>query len=485
MKIMIVPFQTASERVTHHTHKVDALVIVSELWLEWCMFKKCYVAPGQYPLCSLLSQTKPPGASKLTVNASGFPGIQVLHISKILKLMGASYDEKFTQTTSTLICKDGSDSGHKLSYARMWQVPAVSESWLWSCLRNQRMTTFEKHLVRKLGGYNTGKMNAQSPSKDSHHQQTSEGRRPGSDFLVHDDSGREVVPNRELSKRDSNSTKVSECLALGNAPLREITANSPGRKPGESEPKPKKRLFRSLDGPSDETQDREMSNNYPSLQKAREKQSDATDPSTNNGNIAGEIRDFYNMKANAKASNNAVPRDMAKKTRLQGRALSNLSNTSTASKDRQSRASSVDTINTDGVGSEIVPLPSGNRKSQDLSEARSFTGRAKSRLVEGTGPSIELGDPGLYTDEFVVEETVPQMTQLLYDDPEDTIALREKLAAKRRQRSRLGQKEDDPKPGETKEPRRIRDSEIIANAGWGAGRRTRNKDKSPPGLKGF
>ena len=77
------------------------------------------------------------------------------------------------------------------------------------------------------------------------------------------------------------------------------------------------------------------------------------------------------------------------------------------------------------------------------------------------------------------------MTQVVYGDSEDTIALREKLAAKRRQRSRLGQKEDDPKPEELKAPRRIRDNDIIANAGWGAGRRTRHKDKSPPGLKDF
>ena len=491
VKIVIVPSETPLERVKTHEDRGNSLVVVSEFWLEWCMFNKSYIPPEQYALCSLPSATRPPGFSKMTVNVTGFPGIQSVHISKLLRLMGAKYDEKFTQNTSVLVCKDRSDNPEKLKYANIWHVPVVSESWLWSCIRNQRLAAFDKHLVQTTRGHVTRSVEAQSERGEASAaraiQQPAdrESRRPGSDFLVHEDHDQQAASRTGKSTGDPGHGRNSHQFAPTDTSLRELSPNSPGKKSREAEPKLKKRLFRTLDGPSDEPLKKEIPGNNVESRKDRENQSGSLAKGAKDQNIAGEIRDFYNMKANAKSSNQPVPGEPSKKARLQGRALSNLSNASATSKSRHSRASSVDSVNTDGVGSEIGPVASGTGRSQDATELRSFTGRAKSRLLEETGTSIELGDPGLYRDDLVVEEAVPQMTQLVYDDPEDTIALREKLAARRRQRSRMGQKEDDPKPGELKETRRIRDSDIIANAGWGAGRRTRHKDRSPPGLGEF
>lgn len=490
VKIIIVPYETPWERVEPRTIIAESSLVVSEFWLEWCMFNKAYAPPRQYPLCSIMSQTKPPGFSKLTINVSGFPGIQTLQISKVLKLMGATYTETFTQSTSVLICKEGGDSPEKLGHARMWRVPAVSESWLWSCIRNGRMPSFDKHLIQTNSDPVRRKSEAQrqpedvantrlGPTSRSHEQ-----RRPGLDFLVHEDSERVAGSGKGGSTAKIVQVTRSEHFEPRDAPLREISPNPPRRKSREPEQKPKKRLFRTLDGPGDEPSDQEVLKKTSNLSKRSDNQGDSIAIEVKNHDIAGEIRDFYNMKANAKSTSNVALTESPKKARLQGRALSNLSNASATSKSRRSRASSIDSINTDGVGSEIAPL-AGNGRSQDAIDSHSFTGRAKSRLVEEAGPSIELGDPGLYQENVVVEEVPPQMTQLVYDDSDDTIALREKLAAKRRQRSRLGQNEDDPKPGGLKEPRRIRDNEIIANAGWGAGRRTRHKVKSPPGLKDF
>ena len=490
-KILIVPHETPQEHVESRTTTAGSLLIVSEFWLEWCMFNRSYVPPQEYPLCSILSQTKPPGFSKLTLNVSGFPGIQTLHISKILRLLGAKYEENFTRSTSALILKAGSDNPRKMSHARIWQVPAVSEIWLWSSIKNGRMASFDKHLIQINNDTTKRRIEAQKQPKDAMNVkvlQTSDGReqrRPGSDFTVHEDPEKQTGTSRGALKCDIIQVTNSEQFVHVQAPLREISPNSPTKKSQEPEQKPKKRLFRTLDGPNDDLSDQEVSKKHSRLSKTSENQGESIATDVKNQNIEDEIRDFYNKKANAKSTVDAPTGESSKKTRLQGRALSNLSNTSATSKTRHSRASSVDSINTDGIGSEIVPLASDNGRSQDAPDSRNFTGRARSRLIDGSGPSIELGDPGLYQDPMVVEEARPQMTQLLYDDSEDTIALREKLAARRRQRSRLGQKDDDPTPGELKKPRRIRDNDIIANAGWGAGRRTRHKDKSPPGLKDF
>ena len=489
--IMIVPHGTPTERVKANTELIKSLSIVSELWLEWCMFTKSFVSPQSYPLSSLLPRVKPPGFSKMRVNVTGFPGIQTLHISKVLKLMGAQYEETFTASTSVLVCKRGSDNLQKLDYARVWQVPVVSEAWLGACIRESRMVSFEKHLLQakntnkvqkradaeKMGGQK--KPNEQSQSAVRCVHQTKPARddgRPGSDFLVHEDWTRLGSKKAQPSPPNDQGNTRSE-LATADPALREISPNSPTRKAIAPESKPKKRLFKTLDGPSSsppwkpDDENIEVHSNAPV-------EDTHIQAEPKNQDIAGDIREFYNMRANSMTNNNRAVDKSPRKARLQGRALSNLSYTSATSKTRQSRASSVDSINTDGIGSEIAPVTSGTGKSQDAPEVRGFTGRARSRLLEEIGPSVEFWDPGLYTEAVAVEEQAPQMTQLLYDDSEDTIALREKLAAKRRQRSRLGQKQTDPKPGEPKEPKRIRDDDIIANSGWGAGRRTRNKDRT-------
>ena len=366
-KIIIVPYETPWERVESRTIAAESSFVVSEFWLEWCMFTKAYVAPQQYPLCSIMSQTKPPGFSKLTINVSGFPGIQTLQISKILKLMGATYTESFTQSTSALVCKEGSDNPEKLSYAKMWQVPAVSESWLWSCLRNGRMAAFDKYFMQTTNDLVRRDSEAQRQPQDlanTRPGRTSSGyeqRRPGSDFLVHEDSERLAGLSKGGSKAKVVQVTRSEHFEPIEAPLREISPNSPRKKSREPEQKPKKRLFRTLDGPSDEASVQEALKKTSSLIKTSDDQGGSIAKEVKDHDIAGEIRDFYNMKANAKSTSNAAFTESPKKARLQGRALSNLSNASATSKSRHSRASSIDSINTDGVGSEIAPL-AGNRE---------------------------------------------------------------------------------------------------------------------------
>lgn len=491
VKIVIVPYETPSERIITQLDTIESVCMVSELWLEHCMSKKCYVPPKEHPLSSLISRTKPAGFSRLRLNATGFSGIQVLHISKMVRLLGGQYEQRFTSNISVLICNKGGDNLQKLSHASVWQVPAVSESWLISCIRENRTASFEKHLVQPLKqkGSDDADHSKQDQATNRNPVENQRGlqniRRPGSDFLLYEDSDPGPLPIPTETGHDPNKSRDDETVGSAKEPLREISPNSPTKlAPLGPESKQKKRLFRTLDGPSSVPEATSANGNTDSA-KPDAKSDAPPPPGLKTHSIAGEIQDFYSMRANAKSSNCSVPEGASTKTRLQGRALSNLSNGSMASAARLSRASSVDSVNTDGVGSEIAPVTSTHKRSQDFGEKQSFIGRAKSRLFDGAGPSVELPDPGLHTSEMVAEEAAPQMTQLLYDDSEDTIALREKLAAKRRQRSRLGQKEDDPKPGELKEPRRIRDDDIVATEGWGAGRRTRHKDKSPPGLKGF
>lgn len=492
-KILIVPHTTPANRIRPIFDSATSLAVVSEFWLEFCMYQKRYISPQLYPLCSIMPQTKPPGFSQLRINATEFSGIQALHISKVVNALGGQYEETFTCGVSALICNNGGDSVQKLKHAQMWQVPVVSISWLVSCIREGRLASFEKHLIEQPALLRTERTEDREKSGSRDRTARESTRLPGSDFLVHQDSRDTRLPKPNAETMDVAGKVQPEHRG---PVLQEISPNSPPKpQPSEPEPeiRPKKRLFQTLDGASSFSRDTE-NNQISDLAQA---DSVLSHPPYHN-DIASEIRDFYSMKA--KSSNSIKPNSLPKNRKLQGRALSNLSNGSATS--RRSRASSIDSVNTDGIGSEIAP--SGKDKSQEP-EPR-FTGRAKSRLFENSDPaptSLGLGiglginESLANPEDFVPEEAPPQMTQLRYDESDDTIALREKLAARRRARSRLGQKDGDPSPvregddmvdgkdkdkDKDKESRRIRDDDLIANAGWGGGRRTRQK-ASPKGLK--
>jgi DNA replication regulator DPB11 len=478
-QIMIVPHTTPATHMQQLIDSRSSLTIVSEFWLEYCMFQKRFVEPELYPLCTMLSQAKLAGFSKLRINATGFSGIQALHISKLVNMLGGQYQESFTPEVSALICSNTNDSSQKLYHARKWNVPVVSLSWLIWCLRDGRLASYEKHSMLQQSRATTdlGRDIVKPVSKDRKIRESD--RFPGSDFLVHHAS------------RDDHESKPTVADAADDhsnhrdTVLQEISSNSPPKSlPTTTSTKPKKRLFQTLDAPPFPPQ-AEVDNYTSSLPPQTDGTTAAPAPPTND--IANEIRDFYNLKA--KSSHSSKPGSFPEARKLQGRALSNLSNGS----GRRSRASSIDSINTDGVGSEIA------LSEKDKSQEVSITGRAKARLgpsepigiastEPGGGLGLGIGNSGLLNvDEYVPEEVPLQMTQLRYDESEETTALREKLAARRRARSGVGQKDGSPEPGAGdagEKSRKIRDDDLTSNPGWGGGRRTRQKT-SPKGLKGF
>jgi DNA replication regulator DPB11 len=475
--IIIVPHTTSATRMQQTIDANSSLTVVSEFWLEYCMFQKRFVEPNLYPLCTMLSQAKIAGFSKLRINSTGFSGIQALHISKLVKMLGGQYQEKFTREVSALICSSTSDSAEKLYHARKWNVPVVSLSWLISCLRDGRLASYEKHSMLQQKRTTTDQASdaAKSTTKDRKHRASD--RFPGSDFVVHQDSRDDAESKPIVSNAVDSDSSHRDTV------LQEISSNSPPKSvPTTTLTKPKKRLFQTLDAPPVRPQV-EVDNESSSLPPQTDGTTAAPPPPPND--IANEIRDFYNLKA--KSSHSSKADSFPKARKLQGRALSNLSNGS----GRRSRASSIDSINTDGVGSEIAPC--GKDKSQEIS----FTGRAKARLgpsePSGAAPTepgdalgLGISNSGLLNEEYVPEEAPLHMTQLRYDESEETTALREKLAARRRARSRLGQKDGDPEPGAEAgdKSRKLRDDDLASNAGWGGGKRTRQKT-SPKGLKGF
>ncbi|RMZ77732.1 hypothetical protein DV738_g4276, partial [Chaetothyriales sp. CBS 135597] len=397
--LLMVPWKTASEDIPH----VAGTEIVSELWLEYCMEQRAFIPPSDYLYGSLQSAKKLLGFSQLSIASNGFAGIQLRHLSKVVVALGARYSEVFDSSTSILVCKASSAENPnrkmKMRRARAWAIPVVSEHWLEVCIQDQRKVPLEPYLLQpwhvvhepeeapKPGRGNDDELKAPgkaAPLADP--QPVPIGQADGKAGVKLDQPCISPDHRPDSNKSDNCRTTVEHQDPTegtrqngDDRPLKEISTNSPRRLPSpDKSVKPKKRLFQAGNGSSNlhiQTQPlagRADSAPAPSASPLRRT------PSITDARILNcEIQNLLNIKARAKASAKASI--------------------------RPSRASSIDSMNTDGIGMSAAISGS----IEDLSCQR------------------------------LPEDQPPPLTQLVYDDPDEAILLREKLAAKRRARGRL------------------------------------------------
>lgn len=62
--------------------------------------------------------------------------------------LGATYSEFFTPDASVLVCNTKSPQVQKLHHALRWKVPIVTADWIWDCIREGELKPFEEYLVR-------------------------------------------------------------------------------------------------------------------------------------------------------------------------------------------------------------------------------------------------------------------------------------------------------------------------------------------------
>jgi DNA replication regulator DPB11 len=511
-------------------HLEPAPEIVTDMWAERCLQSKQFVEPDEHVLSRPIPVFPMPGFEKLIINSTGVANIDLLHVSKAIRLLGAKYDQVLKPGISVLLCNSNKAGEDKLRHAREWRIPAVSIEWLWACVRIGQMQSFRPFQLKQgqvpkeidfdpnpntlarqpepieIVGRGLPPKNIQhaetSPGKKTLHRdffldntnghQTSRmskvKRNPGEAFLKSPQrtgdnaefrSKKKVAPQNTATGEDRREA-VKGCgyndeNAEVGLPLQELSTNSPPTSEMASSPR-KGRLFRHFDGQSSLPGRAQDDDSPPAPEATSTGKTIYIPPQPES--INGAIKELLG-KNKVKNSKAAHPTGQSKKKRLLGRAQSNMSNSSREGCNIQaSRASSIDSVNTDGLGSVILDETSqGRRNSSSAGGRSSFTGRAPVQEQGVKEPSFELGDAALYREEYHEEEEPPQMTQLGYENPDDAVALREMLAERRRNRTRHGQ--EDVKPPDAKEGKKIKDDATVAPVGRGAGRRSRQRAKSP------
>ncbi|KAF2189044.1 hypothetical protein K469DRAFT_737305 [Zopfia rhizophila CBS 207.26] len=180
------------------------LRLVSNWWVERCLHTKRLVDPTESVLCTPFKKLGISGFDGMIMSLTGFAGIELLHVTKAISLMGATYDENLTPKTSVLVCNTWKPNKEKLRFALDKEIPAVHSTWLWRCLETFELMDFEGYCLNKFAPQ------LQKPPRE-----------PNQSFTE--------VPTAPLSEEDS-------------AKLRKKHAEKRDANHGPSKPKPKPRV---------------------------------------------------------------------------------------------------------------------------------------------------------------------------------------------------------------------------------------------------
>lgn len=306
--------------------------------------------------------------------------------------LGASYEEYFTSNASVLVCNAKVPSAQKSYHAQRWNVPIVTADWIWDCINTGQLQPFGKYLIQTSShdipvngpspivaddtrGSTSGRKPLSRSSKTKDIIQTSEqnlerteddhpvlpindltrdtglkslnekiqfphiqsDRRIPSDALL--PAGKNPLNDDKTSKLEESSREISYVNNLSSTTLREISANS--------SPKP---LLSPVKSPT----------RSPTKSVSVYQEEDSLGPA---------ISDL--LAHHQRSSAGGVARTISE-ARAPGRRRKQLFGRAPSSGSLGfSRASSIDTLNTDGLG---TPLESSTAKNEPnpLAALRSY-----------------------------------------------------------------------------------------------------------------
>lgn len=418
-------------------------VLVTDMWVERCLYRKQFEEPQASVTNTPFRQFPIAGFEDFTICSTSFQGIDLPHMVKAVKLMGATYDEFLTPKASVLLCNAVTPGHEKLLYAQLWGIPAVKAEWLWVCIRRGESIPFGPYLIQPLRDPNQILRNAEAPipqdksaisrkSEKSSERTDMISKTPTKLSLPSDGENKHLMKDTPSSSeqihvvqpkpgsttrpsginhirlpdtKTTNDTTMtahinldddsSHTLRPASGPLHEISPNTSQSKRSTSPEK--------LPQPSASAEQ------MPSPQKPDPTSSSSLGPAISSL-LAHHQRASTNPGPSA-SSSSEQPRPYRRRRQLLGRAPSNLSSHSI----NLSRASSVDTMNTDGLG---TPLESSNTTKFDKNRNTHGNDRADIKPIW----SAHQEDPDR-------EEAPLQMTQLGYED-ETVKAWRERVDVK-------------------------------------------------------
>ncbi|KAF2873874.1 hypothetical protein BDV95DRAFT_541299 [Massariosphaeria phaeospora] len=210
---LVLPHDAAVDR-TSLPQATRGLCLVTNWWVERCLYGKCLVDPTHHLLCNPFDRFGINGFNSLTVHSTGFIGIELLHVTKVVTLMGAKYDEMLSAKTSVMVCNTHNPNLDKLKFIMDKRIAAVHAEWLWECIRTGELQPYDHYRI------SAPNPRPQNPRQRSHPFAES----PTAPFPEED--------GNELSKRDAQKPNTSKPRAGHQRPRELALASAASSIPG-------------------------------------------------------------------------------------------------------------------------------------------------------------------------------------------------------------------------------------------------------------
>ncbi|KAL8646661.1 MAG: hypothetical protein Q9226_006765 [Calogaya cf. arnoldii] len=101
-EFFLVPHDMPMDQIPSLPDSIHPPVVATDMWIERNLHQKQYIRPEANVTNTPFQRFPIPGFERLAVCSTKFEGVDLLHMSKAVKLMGATYDEDFTPKASVL-----------------------------------------------------------------------------------------------------------------------------------------------------------------------------------------------------------------------------------------------------------------------------------------------------------------------------------------------------------------------------------------------
>jgi DNA replication regulator DPB11 len=81
------------------------------------------------------------------MTSTSFSTMELLHASKMIALLGATYDQYLSPQIAVLVCGSNSVNKVKMAFARDKAIPSVNSSWLWACVDEASLVDVKKYAL--------------------------------------------------------------------------------------------------------------------------------------------------------------------------------------------------------------------------------------------------------------------------------------------------------------------------------------------------
>ncbi|KAL2815172.1 BRCT domain-containing protein [Aspergillus granulosus] len=443
----IVPYKTPRSQVPSTEDLAFECEIVTDMWLERCLDAKTLVSPESHLANTPIPSFPINGLSGMKICSTGFSRIDLLHLSKLVNLVGATYNEYLTPTASILLCNNSASlNNDKLRHTHEWGIPTVTVDWFWASIRNEKKQPFDPYLIRKQLTQSSRDLEVRAGSRP-------ESRRPSQHTAKDTTHLQSIqVPNGSGTPGPDSINKPEPKQVVAESPQKNLKhKNPPPQEPSRKSPSP---TIPKPPSGSSITAMKSPSTKRKTLHQAPTEPATSSTKSVLDSAVNGLLKQARAATSRSASESTSDPhshdRIRSRRPRpLLGRAQSNSSVRAAEQQKTFSRASSIDTLNEDGCGSAVESLH-----------------------TDGGIPS--LGNSGRYEFEYPegdrdlgAETETPPMTQLDYEDA-DAVAMREKFLR------HAGKIVEKPLTTQSVVIGEVKDLE---QGGWGTGRRTRNANK--------